>query len=107
MRQESDHPCESDLERSLGFDLNREMRTRILTEDGCACGVERTWPAISGAPCPSPPHVIAGLRHVGLAKQSGGRMGDSFSTWRFAATSVWSGSFQDRTPCRLNAAPSI
>ncbi len=93
------------LERQPHLDLKQGNVTRILTEDGRACGIEtnlglrvmgRSIVITTGT-------FMRGLLHVGLQNQSGGRMGDSFSTLSDSLRDLGFevGRFKTGTPCRL------
>lgn len=94
------------LERQPHLDLKQGNVTKILTEDGRACGIEtnlglrvmgRSVVVTTGT-------FMRGLLHVGLQNQSGGRMGDSFSTLSDSLRDLGFevGRFKTGTPCRLN-----
>lgn len=94
------------LERQPHLDLKQGNVTKILTEEGRACGIEtnlglrvmgRSVVVTTGT-------FMRGLLHVGLQNQSGGRMGDSFSTLSDSLRDLGFevGRFKTGTPCRLN-----
>lgn len=94
------------LERQPHLDLKQGNVTRILTEDGRACGVETNLGlrVMGRAIVVTTGTFMRGLLHVGLQNQSGGRMGDSFSTLSDSLRELGFevGRFKTGTPCRLN-----
>ena len=94
------------LERQPHLDLKQGNVTRILTEDGRACGIETNLGlrVLAGAVVVTTGTFMRGLLHVGLQNQTGGRMGDSFSTLSDCLRELGFevGRFKTGTPCRLN-----
>jgi tRNA uridine 5-carboxymethylaminomethyl modification enzyme len=94
------------LERQPHLDLKQGNVTRILTEDGRACGIETNLGlrVMGRAIVITTGTFMRGLLHVGLQNQSGGRMGDSFSTLSDSLRELGFevGRFKTGTPCRLN-----
>jgi tRNA uridine 5-carboxymethylaminomethyl modification enzyme len=94
------------LERQPCLDLKQGNVTKILTEDGRACGIETNLGlrVLGGAVVVTTGTFMRGLLHVGLQNQSGGRMGDSFSTLSDSLRDLGFevGRFKTGTPCRLN-----
>jgi len=94
------------LERQPRLDLKQGNVTKILTEDGQACGLETNLGlrVMAKAIVVTTGTFMRGLLHVGLQNQSGGRMGDSFSTLSDSLRDLGFevGRFKTGTPCRLN-----
>ncbi|EDY16094.1 glucose inhibited division protein A [Chthoniobacter flavus Ellin428] len=94
------------LERQPHLDLKQGNVTRILTEGGHACGVETNLGlrVLGRSVVVTTGTFMRGLLHVGLQNQSGGRMGDSFSTLSDSLRELGFevGRFKTGTPCRLN-----
>jgi len=94
------------LERQPHLDLKQGNVTRILTEDGRACGIETNLGlrVMGKSIVITTGTFMRGLLHVGLQNQSGGRMGDSFSTLSDSLRELGFevGRFKTGTPCRLN-----
>src|SRR6201996_5173389 len=94
------------LERQERLDLKQGNVTKILTEDGRVCGVETNLGlrVLGKAVVVTTGTFMRGLLHVGLQNQSGGRMGDSFSTLSDSLRELGFevGRFKTGTPCRLN-----
>jgi tRNA uridine 5-carboxymethylaminomethyl modification enzyme len=94
------------LERQPHLDLKQGNVTKILTEDGRACGIETNLGlrVLGRAVVVTTGTFMRGLLHVGLQNQSGGRMGDSFSTLSDSLRELGFevGRFKTGTPCRLN-----
>lgn len=94
------------LERQPHLDLKQGNVTKILTEDGRACGIETNLGlrVMGRAIVITTGTFMRGLLHVGLQNQSGGRMGDSFSTLSDSLRDLGFevGRFKTGTPCRLN-----
>ena len=94
------------LERQDGLDLKQGNVTKILTEDGRACGIETNLGlrVLGKAVVVTTGTFMRGLLHVGLQNQTGGRMGDSFSTLSDSLRELGFevGRFKTGTPCRLN-----
>jgi tRNA uridine 5-carboxymethylaminomethyl modification enzyme len=94
------------LERQERLDLKQGNVTRILTEDGRVCGIETNLGlrVLGKAVVVTTGTFMRGLLHVGLQNQSGGRMGDSFSTLSDSLRELGFevGRFKTGTPCRLN-----
>ena len=94
------------LERQPRLDLKQGNVTKILTEDGRACGIETNLGlrVLGGAVVVTTGTFMRGLLHVGLQNQSGGRMGDSFSTLSDSLRELGFevGRFKTGTPCRLH-----
>src|SRR4051812_44225029 len=70
------------LERQPNLHLMQGNVTKIVTEDGQACGVETNLALrLKGkAVVVTTGTFMRGLLHVGMSNQAGGRMGDSVST---------------------------
>ena len=94
------------LERCENLDLKQGNVTRILIDDDGVTGVEtnlglrvhgRALVITTGT-------FMRGLLHVGHQNQSGGRLGDSFSTLSDSLRELGFevGRFKTGTPCRLN-----
>jgi len=94
------------LERQSQLDLKQGNVTKILTEDGRACGIETNLGLriLGKAVVVTTGTFMRGLLHVGLQNQSGGRMGDSFSTLSDSLRDLGFevGRFKTGTPCRLH-----
>jgi tRNA uridine 5-carboxymethylaminomethyl modification enzyme len=94
------------LERQPLLDLKQGNVTKILTDGGRACGIETNLGLrVHGkAVVVTTGTFMRGLLHVGLQNQSGGRMGDSFSTLSDSLRDLGFevGRFKTGTPCRLN-----
>jgi len=94
------------LERQPRLDLKQGNVTKILTEDGRACGIETNLGlrVLGRAVIVTTGTFMRGLLHVGLQNQTGGRMGDSFSTLSDSLRELGFevGRFKTGTPCRLN-----
>src|SRR3984885_7710100 len=94
------------LERQPHLDLKQGNVTRILTEDGRACGIETNLGlrVLARAIIVTTGTFMRGLLHVGLQNQTGGRMGDSFSTLSDSLRELGFevGRFKTGTPCRLH-----
>jgi len=94
------------LERQPHLDLKQGNVTRILTEGGHACGIETNLGlrVLSRSVVVTTGTFMRGLLHVGLQNQSGGRMGDGFSTLSDSLRELGFevGRFKTGTPCRLN-----
>ncbi len=95
------------LERQLHLDLKQGNVTRLIVEDGAVAGVEtnlglyfrgKSVVVTTGT-------FMRGLLHVGLKNQSGGRMGDTVSTFSDCLRDLGFevGRFKTGTPCRLLA----
>lgn len=95
------------LERQPNLDLKQGDVTRLLTKDEQVQGVEtsfgvtfhgRTVVVTTGT-------FMRGLLHVGLRNQTGGRMGDTISTFSDSLRECGFeiGRFKTGTPCRLLA----
>src|ERR1700733_13422991 len=94
------------LERQPNLDLKQGNVTKILTADGRACGIETNLGlrVLGKAVVVPTGSFMRGLLHVGMQNQSGGRMGDSFSTLSDSLRELGFevGRFKTGTPCRLN-----
>jgi tRNA uridine 5-carboxymethylaminomethyl modification enzyme len=94
------------LERQERLDLKQGNVTKILTEDGRVSGIETNLGlrVLGRAVVVTTGTFMRGLLHVGLQNQSGGRMGDSFSTLSDSLRELGFevGRFKTGTPCRLN-----
>jgi tRNA uridine 5-carboxymethylaminomethyl modification enzyme len=94
------------LERQPHLDLKQGNVTRILTEDGRACGIETNLGLriLGKSIVVTTGTFMRGLLHVGLQNQTGGRMGDSFSTLSDSLRELGFevGRFKTGTPCRLH-----
>ena len=94
------------LERQEHLDLKQGNVTRILTEDGQVSGVETNLGlrVLGKAVVVTTGTFMRGLLHVGLQNQTGGRMGDGFSTLSDSLREFGFeiGRFKTGTPCRLN-----
>jgi len=94
------------LERQPRLDLKQGNVTKILTEDGRACGIETNLGlrVLGRAVVVTTGTFMRGLLHVGLQNQAGGRMGDGFSTLSDSLRELGFevGRFKTGTPCRLN-----
>ena len=94
------------LERQERLDLKQGNVTKILTEDGRVAGIETNLGlrVLARAVVVTTGTFMRGLLHVGLQNQSGGRMGDSFSTLSDSLRDLGFevGRFKTGTPCRLN-----
>lgn len=93
-------------ERQPNLTIHQGNAVRILEENGKAVGVEtnlglriqgRSVVITTGT-------FMRGLLHVGMQNQTGGRMGDSFSTLSDSLKELGFeiGRFKTGTPCRLN-----
>lgn len=95
------------LERTRGIDLKQGNVTRLLVEDGHACGVETNLGIQFSAKAViiTTGTFMRGLLHVGLRNQTGGRMGDTVSTFSDCLRELGFevGRFKTGTPCRLLA----
>ncbi len=94
------------LERQEGLDLKQGNAVKILVGDDGACGVETTFgQRFEGkAVVITTGTFMRGLLHVGLQNQSGGRMGDGYSTLSDSLKDLGFqvDRFKTGTPCRLN-----
>ncbi len=94
------------LERQPNLDLKQGNAVRILINDDGACGVETNLGlrVMGRAVVITTGTFMRGLLHVGLQKQAGGRMGDSFSTLSDSLKELGFevGRFKTGTPCRLH-----
>jgi tRNA uridine 5-carboxymethylaminomethyl modification enzyme len=94
------------LERQERLDLKQGNVTKILTDDDGAYGIETNLGlrVLGRAIVITTGTFMRGLLHVGLQNQSGGRMGDSFSTLSDSLRDLGFevGRFKTGTPCRLN-----
>jgi tRNA uridine 5-carboxymethylaminomethyl modification enzyme len=94
------------LERQEHLDLKQGNVTRIVTEDGRVAGVETNLGlrVLGKAVVVTTGTFMRGLLHVGLQNQTGGRMGDSFSTLSDSLRELGFevGRFKTGTPCRLH-----
>jgi len=94
------------LERQPHLDLKQGNVIKILTEDGQACGIETNLGlrVLARAVIVTTGTFMRGLLHVGLQNQTGGRMGDSFSTLSDSLRELGFevGRFKTGTPCRLS-----
>ncbi len=94
------------LERQAGLDLKQGNAVRILTGDEGVTGVETNLGMRfeGSAVVITTGTFMRGLLHVGLQNQSGGRMGDSFSTLSDSLRDLGFevGRFKTGTPCRLH-----
>ena len=94
------------LERQENLDLKQGNVTRILVEDGRACGVETNLGLrlMGKSVVITTGTFMRGLLHVGLQNQTGGRMGDGVSTLSDSLRDLEFevGRFKTGTPCRLN-----
>src|SRR5471032_1567461 len=94
------------LERQERLDLKQGNAVRILADGNGACGVETNLGLrLHGrAVIITTGTFMRGLLHVGLQNQTGGRMGDGFSTLSDSLRELGFevGRFKTGTPCRLN-----
>lgn len=98
--------AKAELERQRGLDVKQGNAVRIVVNDNGASGVETNLGLrLQGkAVVITTGTFMRGLLHVGLQNQSGGRMGDSFSTLSDSLRELGFevGRFKTGTPCRLN-----
>jgi tRNA uridine 5-carboxymethylaminomethyl modification enzyme len=94
------------LERQSSLDLKQGNVVRILLDENGACGVETNlgWQFRGRSVVITTGTFMRGLLHVGMQNQSGGRMGDSFSTLSDSLRELGFevGRFKTGTPARLN-----
>jgi tRNA uridine 5-carboxymethylaminomethyl modification enzyme len=99
--------AKAELERTPNLDLKQGNVVRILVGENGACGVETSLGLhLQGrAIVITAGTFMRGLLHVGLRNQSGGRMGESFSTLsdNLRELGFEIGRFKTGTPCRLHA----
>ena len=95
------------LERQPNLDLKQGNVTRILVDDDGASGIETNLGlrVIGKSVVITTGTFMRGLLHVGLQNQTGGRMGDGFSTLSDSLRELGFeiGRFKTGTPCRINA----
>jgi len=98
----------AELEATPGLDLKQGNVTSLTTRDDQVTGVETSFGvAFSGrAVVVTTGTFMRGLLHVGLRNQTGGRMGDTVSTFSDCLRELGFevGRFKTGTPCRLLAA---
>lgn len=95
------------LERQPHLDLKQGNVTRLLVEDGAVAGVETNLGLFfrGKSVVVTTGTFMRGLLHVGLKNQTGGRMGDTVSTFSDCLRELGFevGRFKTGTPCRLLA----
>jgi len=95
------------LERAEDLDLKQGNVTALLTEKGAVRGVETSFGVRFRAPAVivTTGTFMKGLLHVGLKQQTGGRLGDTSSSFSDALheAGLETRRFKTGTPCRLLA----
>lgn len=95
------------LERQPGLDLKQGNVTRLIVHDDHAVGVETSLGVqfSARAVVVTTGTFMRGLLHVGLKSQTGGRLGDTVSTFSDCLRELGFevGRFKTGTPCRLLA----
>lgn len=98
--------AKAELERTAHLDLKQGNVTRILVDGNGVKGVETNLglQVLGRAVVVTTGTFMRGLLHVGLQNQSGGRMGDAFSTLSDSLRELGFevGRFKTGTPCRLH-----
>ncbi|HEY5791793.1 MAG TPA: tRNA uridine-5-carboxymethylaminomethyl(34) synthesis enzyme MnmG [Chthoniobacterales bacterium] len=96
------------LEETPRLDLKQGNVTRLLVRDDKVAGVETSFGVtfLGSAVVVTTGTFMRGLLHVGLRNQTGGRMGDTVSTFSDCLRELGFevGRFKTGTPCRLLAA---
>ena len=95
------------LERQPGLDVKQGGVTKILVENGRACGVQTDFGlgVRANSVVITAGTFLRGLLHVGNSSQPGGRMADSSSPLsdNLRELGLETGRFKTGTPCRINA----
>lgn len=95
------------LERQPHLDLKQGNVTRLLVENDAVAGIETNFGLVfrGKSVVVTTGTFMRGLLHVGLKNQTGGRMGDTVSTFSDSLRELGFevGRFKTGTPCRLLA----